>query len=399
MMLWILLAFLTAAVAAALLIPLLRGNAIVAGEGHASGHAGDIEVYRDQLKEIDRDREQGLIEAEQAEYARAEVGRRLLAAAALKDGEAQAGSTRRKHGLATAIVTIIPPAIGLCLYIMLGSPGLPDQPLEARLAAPGNDIALLVTKAERHLAENPSDGAGWDLLGPIYMRMQRPGDAELAYRNAIRLIGPSSARLTGLGEALMTLSDGVITEDARTSFEAALKLEPDDTRARFYVALGLEQAGKAPEALTAFEEIAKNSPADAPWMPLLSQHIAKNGGAPLAAAAPENGSGAGRAPGGPSQEDVAAADNLSQGDRQQMIRGMVDSLAARLKEEPNNLDGWLRLVRSYAVLGEKDKAGEALNQGLVQFSADANGKSQLLALAGEVGLTAQVQNPAEGAKQ
>jgi cytochrome c-type biogenesis protein CcmH len=256
-----------------------------------------------------------------------------------------------------------------------------------------------VTKAERHLAENPSDGAGWDLLGPIYLRMQRPGDAELAYRNAIRLIGPTSARLTGLGEALVTMSDGVITEDARTAFEGALKLEPGDTRARFYVALGLEQAGKAPEAKAAFEEIAKNSPADAPWMPLLNQHIAKNGGAPLATAPPTAASGAGRAPGGPSQDDVAAAENLSQGDRQTMIRGMVDSLAARLKDEPNNLDGWLRLVRSYAVLGEKDKAGEALNQGLAQFSADTNGKNQLLALAGEMGLTAQAQKPAEGAKQ
>lgn len=395
MMLWILLAFLTAAVAAALLIPLLRGNPITVGEGHA----GDIEVYRDQLKEIDRDREQGLIEAEQAEYARAEVGRRLLAAAALKDSESDAGARQRKHRFATAVVVVLPPVIGLCLYIMLGSPGLPDQPLEARLAAPGNDIALLVTKAERHLAENPEDGAGWDLLAPIYMRMQRAGDAELAYRNSIRIVGPSAARLTGLGEALVALSDGVITEDARTSFEGALKLEPDDPRARFYVALGLEQAGKAPEARASFEEIAKSSPADAPWMPLLNQHIAKNGGAPLATATPDNASGAGRAPGGPSQDDVAAAENMSQGDRQEMIRGMVDSLAARLKEEPNNLDGWIRLVRSYAVLGEKDKAGEALSQGLAQFAADTNGKNRLLALAGEVGLTAQGQEPAEGAKQ
>jgi cytochrome c-type biogenesis protein CcmH len=293
-------------------------------------------------------------------------------------------------------VTVAPPAIGLCLYIMLGSPGMPDQPLEARLENPGNDLSLLVAKAERHLAQNPNDGAGWDILAPIYFRTARLGDAELAYRNAIRLSGPNAARLSGLGETLVAASDGIVTEDARSAFEEAVKLEPGDVRSRFYVGLGLEQGGRAAEAKAAFEEIAKASPPDAPWMELINEHIAKNGGAsspPATPAGPLATPPAAPMLGGPTSEDVAAAQDMSQGDRQAMIRGMVDSLAAKLESDPKNIEGWLRLVRSYMVLGEKDKAQLALKSGLGHFPADGQEGRQLVALAQEMGL------PADGAAQ
>ncbi len=379
MILWTLLALMTAIVAAALLYPLSRRP-----EALAPDNAGEIEVYRDQMKELDRDRAGGLISAEDAEYARAEIGRRLLVAAGKESGaglEASKASGLRK--MAIGIVTVAPPAIGLCLYIMLGSPGLPDQPLEARLENPGNDMNLLVAKAERHLAQNPNDGSGWDILAPIYFRTARLGDAELAYRNAIRLIGPSATRLSGLGETLVVANDGIVTEDARSAFEEAVRLEPGDVRARFYVGVGLEQTGKADEARAIFERIAEGSPADAPWMGLINEHIAKNGG--TASAAPV----APPSPGGPSTDDVAAAESMSQGDRQDMIRGMVDSLASKLGEDPNNIEGWLRLVRSYMVLGDRDKAQAALKTGLGHFPAEGNEGRQLVALAKEIGLSAE----------
>ncbi|TNM65632.1 c-type cytochrome biogenesis protein CcmI [Aliirhizobium smilacinae] len=383
MILWILLALLTAIVAAALLYPLSRRPEALAPE-----NAGEIAVYRDQMKELDRDRAGGLISAEEAEYARAEIGRRLLAAAA-KSGEGAGDASKPSivRKLAIGVVTVVPPAIGLCLYIMLGSPGLPDQPLEARLENPGNDMSLLVAKAERHLAQNPNDGAGWDILAPIYFRTARLGDAELAYRNAIRLIGPNGARLSGLGETLVVANDGIVTEDARSAFEEAIRLEPGNVRARFYVGVAQEQAGKAADAKATFEAIAKASPPDAPWMGMINEHIAKNGGTAAAPAAPST-------LGGPSADDVAAAQNMSQGDRQEMIRGMVDSLAARLEADPNNIEGWLRLVRSYMVLGDRDKAQAALKTGLGHFPADGNEGRQLAALAQETGLSAEgVANP------
>ncbi len=390
MVLWIILALLTAGVAAALLAPLAR-----VATAMPAPRAGDVEVYRDQLAELDRDRAQGLIGGQEAEYARAEIGRRLLAAAEADHADRKLTAKAARHPVATAVVTLVPPVLGLCLYLALGNPGLPDQPLQARLANPGNNIALLVTKAERHLAQNPQDGAGWDLLAPIYLRSARVGDAELAYRNAIRILGPSAVRLTGLGEALIAASDGVVTEDARAAFDQAVALDPNDPRPRFYVGLGLEQAGRADEAKAIFERIAEGSPPDAPWMQLVNQHIAKNGGqvAPQVGPAGDGAKSAAQAPRNPSADEVAAAGQMSQGDRQEMIRGMVDSLAARLKDNPDNLDGWLRLVRSYAVLGDKPKAQEALQTGLAQFPPSDEGGKQLVALAREIGLTVEGANP------
>ncbi len=179
------------------------------------------------------------------------------------------------HRLTQAFVILLLPAIGLCLYLTVGTPGLPSQPLSARLENPGNDMAILVAKAERHLDEHPEDGKGWDVLAPIYFKSMRVGDAELAYRNAIRLLGPSPERLDGLAETLMAVSQGVVTAEASDVLKQSLALQPDNPRAKFYLALAFEQAGKASEAKAAFEALAKASPADAPWLPIVNEHIAK----------------------------------------------------------------------------------------------------------------------------
>lgn len=376
MFLWIILAILTAAVAAVFLVTLARGSRPAVDD-----RAGEIAVYRDQLKELERDRGLGLISAQDAEYAKAEIGRRLIAVAGDADKDADCPAPRGGITATGVVMTALVPAVGLSLYLLLGSPQLPDQPLEARLANPGNNMALLVAKAERHLAQNPKDGAGWDLLAPIYFRSMRLADAELAYRNAIRFLGASPERLSGLGETLVAGTDGIVTEDARLAFEESVRLEPGNPRARFYVALGLEQSGRRDEARAAFEAIAKDSPADAPWMELVQQHIASTGGTPQATA--------NAAPGGPTSDDMAAAEDMPEGDRQDMIRGMVESLAARLEGDPNNLEGWLRLVRSYSVLGDKEKAAEALKAGLKTFPAEGDEGRQLIALAREIGIAAE----------
>lgn len=380
MLFWILVAVLTAVVAAVLLYPLLRGAKAV-----ENSRAGEAAVYRDQLRELDRDLAGGLITAGEADYARAEIGRRLIAVSA--DQPAQVPKQARHHRFSEAFVLLILPILGLCLYLITGRPDLPSQPLQARLENPGNDMAILVIRAERHLAQNPDDGKGWDVLAPIYFRTMRMDDAQAAYRNAIRLLGPSPARLDGLAETLMAVSDGVVTEDARQVLEQSLTLEPDNPRARYYIALSMEQAGRPDEARQAFETLAKQSPDDAPWLPLVNQHIAVNGGAPAAPDANQAASGANlAAPGNPTQQDVAAAENMNAGDRQQMIRGMVESLDAKLSEDPNNFEGWIRLVRSYAVLNDKDRATGALKRGLAAFPPPSEQSRQLLALARELGI-------------
>ncbi|PDT28303.1 c-type cytochrome biogenesis protein CcmI [Rhizobium sp. L9] len=371
MLFWILVAVLTAAVAVILLYPLLRG-----AKAAQNSRAGEAAVYRDQLRELDRDLAGGLITPEEADYARAEIGRRLIAVSAAEPETVD--KPARHHHLVEVFVLLILPVLGLCLYLTTGRPDLPSQPLEARLENPGDDVAVLIAKAERHLAQNPDDGKGWDVLAPIYFRTMRIADAEVAYRNAIRLLGPSPIRLDGLAETLMAVSDGVVTEEARQALEQSLTLEPDNPRARFYIALSMEQAGRADEARRAFEALAQQSPADAPWLPLVNEHIAKNGGAAQPAA-----------PGGPTSEDVAAAGNMSAGDRQQMIRGMVESLDAKLSEDPNNFEGWIRLVRSYAVLDDKNRAADALKRGLAAFPPSGEQGRQLLALARELGIATE----------
>jgi len=383
MLFWILVAVLTAVVAVILLYPLLRG-----AKAAENIRAGEAAVYRDQLRELDRDLSGGLITPEEADYARAEIGRRLIAVSA--DEPVETPKPARHHRFTEAFVLLVLPVLGLCLYLATGRPDLPSQPLEARLENPGNDVAVLITKAERHLAEKPDDGKGWDVLAPIYFRTMRVNDAQVAYRNAIRLLGPSPVRLDGLAETLMAVSDGVVTEEARQVLEQSLTLEPDNPRARFYIALSSEQAGRRDEARQAFEALAKQSPPDAPWLPLVNQHIAMNGANPAAPGANSAAPGANSAaPGNPTQQDVAAAETMNAGDRQQMIRGMVESLDAKLSADPNNFEGWMRLVRSYAVLNDRDRAAGALKRGLAAFPPAGEQGRQLLALARELGIATE----------
>ena len=376
MLFWILVAILTAAVAAVLLLPLMR-----AAEPLPSRHSHDIEVYRDQLGELARDREAGLIGSEEAELARAEIARRMLAASAADQAVAERTPKRLlSNRLAQAFIFLCLPAVGLCLYLTTGSPGVPAQPLAARLADPGDDVNILIAKAENHLALNPQDGAGWDLLAPIYMRHGRVDDAVAAYDRAIRLLGPTPARMGGYAEALVAQAGGLVTSEAQNALQKALALDPDDPRSAFYLALGLKQEGKHTDALAAFRKLAERSPADAPWLSLVNQHIAELAAAPA-------GPGP-AAPGNPAPGDIAAAEEMNAGDRQAMIRGMVDSLASRLKEDPANLEGWMRLIRSYVVLDQRDRAKNALRDGLRAFPETGEQGKQLLALARELGIDA-----------
>jgi cytochrome c-type biogenesis protein CcmH len=398
MLFWISSALLTVVVAVLLLLPLLRASARATRYDE-----GEAAVYRDQLQELERDKAAGLISADDADYARAEIGRRLLAIAGREttsdDREAGKGDAdkatsprRRRYTVSQAFILLCLPVIGLAGYLEIGSPGTPDAPLAARIENPDDDVDLLVAKVERHLASNPEDGNGWNVLAPVYFRVGRYDDAELAFRNAIRILGPDAERMNGLGETVVMRNDGIVTDDAQMAFQAALKLQPNNPRADFYLALALEQSGRRADALAAFQEIAKASPPTAPWMPLINQHIAANSaGVPLANA--PAGATAGNAatanpaaPGNPSAEDIANAQSMSEADRGEMIRGMVASLDARLKEDPNNFEGWMRLVRSYAMLKDTDRAEEALKDGLKAFPADGTQGRQLIAMAKELGL-------------
>ncbi len=237
MLFWTVLAAMTAAAVFAVLWPLSRQPRAVLGE------AAGVAVYRDQLAEIERDRERGLLAPAEVEAARTEISRRLLNAAADKTPASVASMRRRRIASITALVAI--PAISLTLYLTYGAPEVPDAPRAARLAPPieQQDIGMLVHRLEERLTSRPDDGQGWELIAPIYLRVGRIDDAVAAQESAIRILGSNAARQVTLGEALLTQTPGKISADASAAFQRALEYDAKFSPALFYLGLAAEQNG------------------------------------------------------------------------------------------------------------------------------------------------------------
>ena len=352
-MLWIVLIAMTAAALALILAPLWRKT-----DATADRSAYDVEVYRDQLEELDRDVERGLIDGDDADAARTEISRRLLAAdtAGRHGGEPISGTPRRAW-IAGGLVLAIP-AMAAVFYGFLGAPGLPGSPAAERKAAPSLDPATrqaeMIARISERLQRNPDDAEGWSHLGVLLMSAGRYKAAAEAFGHASELT-PDSARLMArYGEALAFASEGAIGAAARKVFESALSIDAREPRARFYLGMADLQAGRKRAALERWRALDAETPADAPWRAPLRAQIAA-----LAKELGEAPEDRGAETPGPSADDVEAASRMSGGDRQAMIRSMVARLAERLAETPDDADGWVRLGRSYRVLGETAKSRSA----------------------------------------
>ncbi|WP_256379035.1 c-type cytochrome biogenesis protein CcmI [Beijerinckia sp. L45] len=377
--LWVLFALLTGVAVFSVLWPLSRALAAT------DRRELDVAFYKAQAAEIERDASRGIIGSDEADVAKTEAARRLMAAAQ-RDGGAETRSSQFAVRLVALASLVFVPVMALALYTKVGKPDLPDMPLEARLAVPAlqMDMATAIAKIERHLSEEPGDGRGYEVLAPTYMRLGRADDAVRAYTKALELLGPTADRYAGLGEAQVYSGSGVVTADAKRSFEKAFSLDPTLPRANFYLGLSAQQDGDKPKALDIWRKLVAASPPDAPWVPTVKTRIADLAGEPLPDSAPPM-AGAGQAVDG--QSKMAAAIQKLPGDQQQaMIHRMVDGLADRLKENGADLDGWLRLVRAYRVLDEQDKAKGALADARRNFASDTEAKKRIDALAHELGL-------------
>lgn len=376
MVIWALFAGLTAVAVLFVLAPLARGRADA-----APAAAGDVAVYRDQLAEIDRDLDAGLVGAEEAEAARAEIGRRLLRAARGDAAAAVSGSTRSRIVAVLAVVLV--PAIAVGGYLRLGHPDLPDAPLTARLAEPKADsIDALIARVEAHLAQNPNDVRGWEVLGPVFMKQQRPDDAVRAWRKAIAIAGPSEKRATALGEALVAAGDGVIGDEARAAFRQALALAPQAVLPRMYLAAALLQDDKPAEAVAAWRDLVASATEADPWISVARQELARAEEAAAAAGAPvpPAATPTPSAP-GPTADQIDAAAKMSAQDRSTMVADMVARLDERLKTSGGSIDDWERLVRSLTVLGRTDDARAAIERARSAFASDPAALARLDALA------------------
>ena len=179
------------------------------------------------------------------------------------------------------------------------------------------------------------------------MRLGRFDDAVAARKKSLALNGDSALRQADLGEAITAAADGVVTADAKAAFERAVTSDPHEAKARYFLGLAAEQDGNVAQAKTVWRSLLADTPAGAPWIKFVSEALSRAGGEQIAIS--------GQGP-GPSAEDVAAAADMSADARRDMIRGMVARLAGELHDNGADVEGWLRLVRSYSVLGDRDKA-------------------------------------------
>lgn len=385
MVLWIGFAVLAAAVVWAVTRPLLA-----VGPATATAADSELAVYRDQLDEIESERAQGLIASAEAEGARVEVARRLLQRAEEKSrADATAtGETSRARQAALTIAAALP-VLGLAAYLAIGSPALPGRPYAERLEVPVDQASAadLVAKVEAHLRQHPEDGRGWDVLAPVYMRTGDFQQAVDAYERAIRLLGDSPKRLAGFARATIMVQNGVVTEPARQAYAKLRALEPQAIEPQVWLAIAKEQDGDLAGAASEYRALLAGGGSQEPWKGLLDERLRsvtqRLAGADGAKPKPD---GLPDAPNITPADAMAAAAAMSPQDRDKFIGQMVDALAARLKKDGKDLDGWMRLVRSYAVLGRREEASNALADARSQFSGDEKSLAELHALAESLGL-------------
>jgi cytochrome c-type biogenesis protein CcmH len=440
MTLWLILTNMTSVAAAWQVVPLIRRTGIPRDEV-----AGDIAVYRDQLQEVERDLQDGRIGADQAETARIEIRRRILAAgapypAAELSGR-QPGLSNPERSFAIISATAIVALGSAVLYAAIGNPDVasasraretgrmagalresaafplqhpPLEGLDERTPdGDGEPAAGLPTVEEMtrrlaaRLARNPNDTEGWRTLGWSYMNIGRFSDAAEAYAKAIQLAPDNTEFRSGRIEALVGAANGVVTSEAKAAVGDVLKRDPKDVRARYFAGLASEQEGDKAAALAGWTELLNEGFADEAWASDLRNRVsalkrdmgidkravaqaskpAAADGSPRFSTAQPTLQSSRPVEKGPGPGDVQAAEAMLPTDRAAMIRGMVDGLASRLEGSPRDVDGWIKLIRSRMVLGESDLARQALARGLIVFADDAPKRDRIVAAAQELGVS------------
>jgi cytochrome c-type biogenesis protein CcmH len=436
MTLWLVLTIMTSVAAVLVSAPFIRRFDRPQAES-----VGDIEVYRDQLKEVESELQQGLIDDAQAETARAEIKRRALVADRMQQ-PALPKLSQDERNFAVICVTGIVVLGSVGLYAATGSPDLSSmrdagatpratsafarepstlESLAGATQSPADEderqsrfqtglppVDEMIRRLAARLLQNPKDVAGWRTLGWSYASIGQFSEAAEAYAKAIELSPRAPEIRSARIEVLVKSAGGIVTADARNAIEETLRVDPKDARARFFRGLAKEQEGDKTSALADWNELLKDVNSDEPWVPELRNKISeleRDLGFDLARPAASKPATAGgvlealrtsRGPQmsraiekGPSQEDVQAAEALPPGDRAVMIQGMVSGLARRLEQSPRDADGWIKLIRSRVVLGETDLAKQALARGLEVFADDTEQRDRIAAAAQQLGLSPQ----------
>ncbi|MFQ5774614.1 MAG: c-type cytochrome biogenesis protein CcmI [Kiloniellaceae bacterium] len=379
-MLWLIFGALAVLAAAVLLAGVLRRPGAA---GTRAEH--DLEVFRAQLRELEREVEAGLLGAAEAEAARTEIQRRMLAADAARQA-APARGPRRADTVLAVLVALAVPAAALGLYLALGSPRTPSvsfaehpaqRPADEEPANPAlADVETMMSRLEQRLADDPSDLQGWIMLGRSAAVLGRYVQAVEAYDHALALAGDLAEVHSARGEALVMAAQGRVGEDARAAFARALALDGADPRARYYMAEAKYQDGDPRAALDGFVALLDGAPADAPWYAVVRERAA--GVAAELGLDPEAVLPKGR---------VAAATPPAD------PRAAAERLAGRLERNPKDFRGWIALARARMALGDANGARDALRRGSEVYAAAPFVQQQFEQAAAELGLGAILAGP------
>ncbi|WP_371153890.1 c-type cytochrome biogenesis protein CcmI [Jannaschia sp. 2305UL9-9] len=368
--------------------------------------APDVEVYRDQLAELDRDAARGVIAPQEAEATRAEVARRLLAADRAARGQTAGwqGNVTAGAGLAGVVVIGVTGAA----YWHLGAPGYGDLPLAARIDAieaqrdgragqaiaeaevPDNidttrpEITQMADQLRSVLAERPDDLRGWRLAVQTESGL---GDLEAAWRaqdRVIAILGEAATAedFTLLAELMILAANGYVSPEAERALARALDMDPTNGTARYFAGLMYAQGGRPDLAWPIWRRLVGDSTPDAPWLPPIYAQIEQ---VSAAAGDPTPIEQLPR-PRGPSAEDVEAMGELSLEERMDAIGGMIEGLAARLSSDGGPPRDWAQLITAYGVVGRIDAASVIYEEAKLIFAGDQGALDILAAGADRAGL-------------
>lgn len=397
MTLWVILTVMTGVAAAFMAIPILRRQ-----DTRSKRDPSGFGLFQEQVRELDREVANGTISAQDAAVTRAEIERRILAAAKGRKSTPMTELTDKGRAIGIAIAVGWVAVGSALLYSSIGRPDLTASPQSGLAAAsdlsatappaaqPLGDVDEMITRLADRLTREPGDLAGWQMLGWSYFKVGRFGEAAEAYGRAVAL-APDNAELLSLqAEALVSANGGSVSKAALALVDRSLELDPTNPRASYFKGVSLDEAGDTAGAIKLWLALLDKSPPDAVWLPDLKAHIrdrARAEGIDLGTRADSlQPSGQPTQTPGPTEADVAAAADMTPEARREMILGMVGGLAERLKQQPDDPEGWLRLVRSYAVLGDMPAASAALADAMSALKDQPQALSQLQSVARELGL-------------
>lgn len=407
MLFWTVAALLALAVCALMVLALLRAR----GRGAAAAEY-DLNVYRDQLREVDRDLARGTVTPGEAERVRVEVSRRVLEAdRAAQATQGPAAAPRAVTLGLAAVIGVLTIGGALALYNRLGAPGYPDLPLQSRLDAaeeasanrpdqataeaaadtrrpalppPQPEVQDLMERLRAATTRNPDDLRGQVLLAQYEARL---GNFGVAHRAQARVIALKGDEVTGsdyadLADLMVLAAGGYVSPEAEAALREALDRDPRNGAARYYLGLMHVQIGRPDLGFQIWRALLAESTPQAPWVPPIRaqiESVARLAGErfelPPDPALP-----------GPSAADMEAAEEMEAEDRQAMIRNMVDGLAERLATEGGRPQEWARLITALGVLNERDRAAAIWAEAQETFADSAEALATIRAAAEQAGV-------------